>query len=112
MNNAILNRSNNSISFIIKQIYEANSLLANYPEDTTLPSFSNARRAKKYSLLFSRLCAEARGLRGTGSGVKNFVLMYFDGLNLFGIMEDALVLTRQMRLLVGNQCFVLIILIA
>jgi len=39
-------------------------------------------------------------------------LMCFDGLNLFGIMEDALVLTRQMRLLVGNQCFVLIILIA
>jgi len=82
--------------------------LANYREDTTLPSFSNARRAKKRSLLFSRLCAEKRGLCGAGSGVTFFLLMYFDGLNLFVIMNTALVLTRQMPLLGGNQCFLLV----
>lgn len=72
----------------------------------------NARRAKKRSLLFSRFCAEERGFCSSGSGVKFFLLMYFDGLNLFVILSNLLVLTRQtqlqLQLLDGNKCFLLI----
>ncbi len=40
---------------------------------------SKCKESKEHFLLFSRLCVEERGLRGAGSGVNFFLLMYLMG---------------------------------
>jgi len=58
---------------------KSQQLVGQLPWGHDIAIMSKCKESKERFLLFSRLCVEERGLRGAGSGVNFFLLMYLMG---------------------------------